>query len=154
MSKEIHLNRKSFREYIDSAEEGMSYAVAVRGRSMFPCLLDGVSVVYLRKPKAGEYSPKKGDIVFFRRKSGAYVLHRIYKVKKDATLVINGDAQNWFEETEVSAVCGVVERFLRKKHTISVNNPAYKIAVSLWQLILPLRPAIFKTAKIFKNRRK
>lgn len=63
------------------------------GWSMAPLLSNGGQQVILRVPQK---PLKKGDIIFYRRKSGQFVLHRIVRVK-DGTYTLCGDNQTEFE---------------------------------------------------------
>lgn len=150
-NKQLRLNRHTFAEYIKGAEVGKVYAVQVLGNSMYPFLVNKKSVVYMEKPDLSKYKAQKGDIVFFKRADGRFVLHRIYKVKKDGTLIINGDAQNWFETTTVDSICGVVKSITRKKRTFSVKNPIYLLCVFLWRCLLPVRQPILKLKSKIKR---
>lgn len=53
---------------------GEKVFLTVTGNSMLPFLADGRDRVVLQRI---EKRPKKGDIIFYRRKNGAYVLHRV-----------------------------------------------------------------------------
>ena len=61
-------------------DRGETVQLTVTGHSMEPYLKEGRDKVFLRRI---DTPPKKGDIVFFKRKSNAYVLHRVVKVKSD-----------------------------------------------------------------------
>ena len=59
-------------------EDGNSVSLNVSGMSMFPFLEHERDTVYFEAPKR---NLQKGDIVFYQRSNGQYVMHRIYKVK-------------------------------------------------------------------------
>ena len=81
-------------EFLDNvcqmlAEGRSNIPVPVAGGSMVPFLHHG-DTVFLSVPD----SPlKRGDIVLYQRSSGRYILHRIWKVRADGSLVMVGDAQ-------------------------------------------------------------
>ena len=85
------------REYLnvlrELTEEGKEVSLLITGSSMSPFLIHGRDHVYFRKP---DRDLKKGDIVFFQRDSGQYVMHRILRIRKDGYYLV-GDGQ-----TEVS----------------------------------------------------
>ena len=89
---------------------GEKVALTVTGNSMKPFLEDGRDKAVLQKI---EKPPKKGDIVFYRRKNGAYVLHRVVE-KKGNNYYFSGDAQTRVEgpveKKQLLAVCREVER--------------------------------------------
>lgn len=85
------------REYVaalkEMVEQGMEVSLTIFGTSMEPFLIDKRDKIYFRKP---EGSIKKGDMVFYRRESGAYVMHRVIKVKKNY-YYLAGDHQTFLE---------------------------------------------------------
>lgn len=89
---------------------GERVVLAVTGKSMLPFLEEGRDSVILGKLQK---RPKRGDIVLYRRKSGAYVLHRVVK-RKDNIYWFSGDAQRKIEgpvsEDSLIAVCTGVLR--------------------------------------------
>ena len=68
---------------------GAEVPLVVTGSSMVPFLRDRRDTVYLKSP---EYAPiRTGDILFFRRESGQWILHRLHHRTAEGLLVINGD---------------------------------------------------------------
>ena len=72
------------REVLDSGGE---FSIRPHGTSMLPMLSDGGDTVILRKK-----SPEVGDVVFYKRDSGEYVMHRLIKKRKDGYMM-RGDNQ-------------------------------------------------------------
>ena len=85
------------REYVavlkDMAEQGHEVSMTVAGTSMEPFLHHNRDKIYFRKTDG---TIKKGDMVFYQRKTGAYVMHRVMKVKKQQYYMA-GDHQTFFE---------------------------------------------------------
>ena len=71
------------------AEGKANVPVPIRGISMRPFLYDG-DYAYL-SPLPGKI--KKGDILLFQRENRQYVLHRVYKTRRDGSLLMLGDSQ-------------------------------------------------------------
>lgn len=102
------------REYVavlkDMVEQGHEVSMTVVGTSMEPFLLHNRDKIYFRKP---EGPIKKGDMVFYRRDSGAYVMHRVMRVKKQQYYMA-GDHQTFLEgpigEKQIFAKVVSVER--------------------------------------------
>lgn len=82
------------KKYLDTVcqllQEGQTNVpVPVTGTSMCPFLHPG-DIAYLNRiPSA----PKRGDIVLFTRADGSFVLHRVFRVKKDGSFLLLGDNQ-------------------------------------------------------------
>lgn len=69
-------------------EGGGEFRLYPHGTSMLPLLRQGLDSVALTSP---EGKRKRGEILFYRRESGQYVLHRLVKIKKDGSLIFSGD---------------------------------------------------------------
>lgn len=101
---------------------GEKVLLSVTGNSMKPFLFEGRDKVVLQKIKK---PPKRGDIVFFRRKNGAYVLHRVAQKRGDV-YYFSGDAQKRTEgpvgKKRLLAVCKEV---IRDEKRISDKSPVW-----------------------------
>ena len=66
------------REYVsmlrELTEEGREVSMLIAGSSMNPFLIHQRDSICFRKP---DRELKKGDMVFFQRPDGAFVMHRI-----------------------------------------------------------------------------
>ncbi len=85
------------REYVaalkEMVEQGMEVSMTIFGTSMEPFLIDKRDKIYFRKT---EDPIKKGDMVFYQRKTGEYVMHRVLKVRKHQ-YYLAGDHQTFLE---------------------------------------------------------
>lgn len=137
----------------DSISKGQEVNLTVTGDSMYPLLKSRVDTVVLAMPK----TLKKRDIVFFRRDNGAYILHRILKIK-NGVLTIAGDNEMEKEfPVYENQVVGVVKSFKRKGRNYSVDESWYKLYSFFWCLFFPIRPFMLKTLiklATIRNRRK
>ncbi len=84
-------------EYIsvlrELAESGHEVCVKVSGHSMYPFLHSGRDTAFFKKP---DRELRVGDIVFYQRFNGQYILHRICKID-DSGLYMLGDSQQRIE---------------------------------------------------------
>ena len=127
-------------EYVSNlkqlVEAGHEVVIAVAGRSMEPFLHHQKDRVLLRKP-AG--SPKLGDIVFYQRKTGQYVLHRIFR-KKPEGYYLMGDHQLDVEgPVREDAIFAVVTEVERNGRWFSVETFSWKAACGIWRMLYPVR---------------
>lgn len=134
--------------------EGGPFFLRVTGSSMEPFLRherDHVILVSDEKFRLGS-----GEIIFFRRKDGSCILHRIIKMENDEFLV-NGDAQIWTEWIQKEQILAVAEGIVRKGVYISCKNPIYRCSVKIWGLLRPIRRYIFvatsRIKKIFRKQK-
>ena len=127
--------------------DGTDVTILVTGNSMRPMLTNLKSTVTLTKcdPKA----LKKGDIPFYRRNNGQYVLHRIIRVHED-TYDIIGDHQTEIEYgvPKENVLC-VVKNFTRKGKTYACSDLNYRMYAALWRWSVPLRGIMLKTKRVF-----
>ena len=128
-------------------DQGKSVKFTVVGNSMYPVFRSGVDTVTLKKID----TVSKYDIIFYRRDSGEYVLHRIVGKGKDGWKLC-GDNQLLVEyPVKNENIIGVVTEFSRKKKTVPISKLWYKIYSFIWVNLIPLRPTMFGVAKVVKN---
>lgn len=78
-----------------AVQNGDSFSFCSYGNSMKPFIPNGTHIITL-SPIVSEL--KKNDVVFYRRRSGAFVLHRIIKAEKDGSFTLCGDNQGFLEK--------------------------------------------------------
>ena len=106
----------------ETLDSGKSFKISPNGGSMLPLIRQGVDSVYIKKPTE---PLKKYDIVFFKRKNGAFVLHRIVKIERDG-YALCGDNQ-WLAEHGIKRcdVIGIVCEIERGDVRFSCDDPKY-----------------------------
>lgn len=139
--------------YLDTVAELLkngqrAVPVPVSGVSMRPFLREGDTVFLDPLPE----KLRPGDIILFTRPTGQYVLHRIAAVRKDGTLLMQGDAQQWQETVNDPArVCGIVSGANRKGKLVSPKDTVWKFYAVSWRLASPVRPVIFRAYGALKK---
>lgn len=124
-------------------EAGAEVPLTVTGSSMVPFLRHGRDTVFLRGPD--QCPPRVGDILLFRRDNGQWVLHRLHHRTGDGLLVINGDAQTWFETIRPEQAAGVAVRVRRGEgEPFSPRRWDWRLLTLVWKLLRPVRPALLK----------
>lgn len=122
---------------------GASCLLTVTGSSMVPFLHHERDTVVLAKP--GKERLKPGQILFFRRRNGTYILHRLRRVEKDGSLLICGDAQTWTERIRLPQVVGVVVAVQRPDgRIVSCDGLSWRLRSALWYPTRPFRPLLFR----------
>lgn len=149
MSNSIHIAEYDsvIREVLESGGEFRMYP---HGTSMRPLLRQGIDSVVLEKMKR---APKKNDILFYQRKDGSYILHRVWEVT-DTGLTLVGDNQRMLEYgvTE-EQIIGYVTRIYRGEKEINCDGLWYRMYLWLWQfmvirrLVLPVTNRLFNIMK-------
>lgn len=127
---------------IDIINEGKDVNLLISGNSMSPFLVHKRDTIIISKPKDSFY---KGEMVFYIRDNGQYVMHRIHHINSKGELFIVGDAQNYIEgPIQPNQVFGVVHKAIRKGKLISKGDFWYDFFEKLWIRIVPLRRIISK----------
>ena len=131
MSKRVSMDEMAplIREIL--AESGEVSFVSA-GVSMLPTIRDRKDTVTLVRPQS---RLKKGDVPFYQRDNGQYILHRVIYVNGD-TYVMRGDNQ-WENEYNVrhDQIIGVLHSFDRDGKTYKVTDTGYKLYVKFLPLI-------------------
>ena len=122
-------------EYRTLVQQVDMVPLVVSGSSMTPFLVHGRDTVYLSK--VGR-PLRRGDIVLYRRKSGAYILHRICRVR-DGAFDIVGDAQTvierGIEEKQIFAVVRAAKRTGRRQLPgVDAGAPDLQAALDMVEL--------------------
>lgn len=64
-------------------EEGKEVSMIISGSSMNPFLIHHRDSILMKKPDG---PVRRGDMVFYQRPSGAYVMHRVHHIDKNGML--------------------------------------------------------------------
>lgn len=144
------------REYISVLRslinEGKEVTFLVTGSSMTPFLINERDTVFLKKP---DRDLQRGDIVFYQRENGQFVLHRIHKVH-DEFLDMIGDGQTDIEYgVRKEQVFAIVYKVRRKGRLIEPGSFWWNFFAKIWIRIIPVRKLVsglYSIISIFKKR--
>ncbi|MBQ9833164.1 MAG: S24/S26 family peptidase [Clostridia bacterium] len=127
--------------YKELIDEGREVKLTVAGYSMEPFLKNGRDKVLLGKVSR---PLKRGDIAFYVRPTGQYVLHRIKKICGEDCYFV-GDSQIAVEgPIKSSAVFAVATAVYRKDKLLKKGDFLWEVFEHLWLMLLPMRRMIFK----------
>ncbi len=122
--------------------------LVISGSSMTPFLVHGRDTVYLsnvRKPL------QRGDMVLYRRHSGSYILHRVYRVEKNSYTMV-GDAQTQLEPgIRPDQILALVTAVRRKGMLLQKGSFWWDFFEKVWIRMVPLRPAVRKAYARLRN---
>lgn len=136
----------SLKELVETGEE---VAVPVSGSSMTPFLGDSRDWILMKKP---ERQFRVGDMVFYQRNSGQFVMHRIYKVKPEGCYMI-GDSQ-WQQEGPIAKeqIFAYIIKVKRKEKWIGPGNLCWEFFEHIWIRLVPLRKSLTKIYLVLKGK--
>ena len=143
MQRQTVDNTALFEEIRAMLAQGLDARFTVSGNSMWPTLAHNRDSVVVRACT----KPKRGDVVLLCPMEGQYLLHRVYKVRKDRIYTC-GDG-NCFRDGAfpVSCVMGTVVTLERKGKQIPVSSLRYRLCTTLWRWAYPVRRLLLKIKK-------
>ena len=104
---------------IDILKDGKDVNLLITGHSMSPFLRHKRDTIIISKPDGNFY---RGQMVFYRRENGQYVMHRIHHIKQDYLYMI-GDHQVVIEgPINKQQVFGVVHKVIRNGKEYEINS--------------------------------
>ena len=139
--------------YLDAVcrmiEEGREYVpVPVKGVSMRPFLRNADFAYLTALPK----TIKKGDILLFQRENRQYVLHRVYKIKKDGSFLMLGDNQKIPEPVSPCQLRAKVSFVRCGGEECRPGTFRWWFFACPWRLFAPWRPQIAKLLALFRKK--
>lgn len=119
---------------------GGEFRMYPKGVSMLPLIVQNRdSVVLMRN---SDQPAKKHDIVFYRRKNGQFVLHRVMKIEKDGSYTMCGDNQTVLEKgIEKEQIIGYVAKLYKGEKERNLKSIGHRLYV-LFYCCMPIRKAI------------
>ncbi len=147
MSEKVHLaDMENVME--DTLSAGGTVTFTITGTSMRPLLFHERDQAELER-RIDEY--KRGDVIFYKRKTGVFVLHRIVKFK-DGEYTVCGDGQVDLESGILpNQILARAIGFTRNGKSIDINSLTYKIYSQLWIIARPFRGYIFALTSRIKK---
>lgn len=139
-------------EYVSAlrelTEQGNEVSLIISGNSMAPFMRHQRDSICFAKPKR---PLKKGDMVFYQRDNGQFIMHRIVKVTPQG-YNITGDAQSEIEQNvREDQIFAVVTKVCRKGKWIGPGDFWWEFYEKVWVNIIPLRRIIRKTYGMIKK---
>lgn len=141
---------KAIREILDLGE---SAVISLTGSSMTPFLVHERDRIYI-SPLQGHL--KRGDMAFFQRANGQYVMHRICRVicleDGETGYFFIGDAQRQAEgPVREKQVFGVITAVCRKGRWIGPGNFWWEFFEHIWLCMIPFRGLARRAYGVFQK---
>ena len=130
-------------------ESGHEVRLTVEGWSMSPFLIHRRDIIWFRKPHR---KLRRGDMVFYQRATGQYVMHRICRIRREGYYLV-GDAQQEIEgPLEEGRIFALVTAAERKGKRIGPGNPWWLFFAGPWLWVIPMRRRILNAyGKLFRR---
>ena len=121
------------------AEDGDVVSMQIAGSSMSPFLCHRRDYIYFTRP---EGKLRRGDMVFYQRDSGRYVMHRIWKVRPEGYYLV-GDAQTQIEgPLRRDQIFARIIKVKRKGKMLEPGNFWWEFFEHVWIRIIPVRKVL------------
>jgi len=131
-------------------EEGRDVSLIISGSSMAPFLVHHRDEIFFGQPGR---PLRRGDMVFYQRPNGQYVMHRICRVKPDGYYIV-GDAQTEIEGPVARGqIFALVKKVKRKGKWLGPDDFWWKFFERAWIRMIPLRPFVVKAYALFSGTR-
>lgn len=125
-------------DLLQTLEHTEAVPLVISGNSMYPFLVHGRDTVYLSKLTG---PVKRGDMVLYRRNSGQYILHRVYRAGE--TLELIGDGQVGIEPgIGYSQLLAGVSAVRRKGRLLRPGHPVWFFYGKIWIRVIRGRPRL------------
>jgi len=137
------MKKVNTREYVsvlrELTEQGKEVSMLISGNSMSPFLIHERDYICFKKP---DRELRAGDMVFYQRPTGRFVMHRIWKVKPDGYYIV-GDAQTEIEgPVKEEQIFAIITRVKRGGKWIVPGDFWWWFFEKVWIRMIPLRPVI------------
>lgn len=128
------------------------------GDSMLPLLRQGRDLLVIERPSAWKENAgdtanrlKRLDVPLYKRDNGAYVLHRIIRVRKN-DYVLCGD-NRYHREYGITDrhIIGVLKAVVRDGKEISVEDKKYRIYAHVWCDFFLLRAVVLRGKRLVQK---
>ena len=127
------------------AEEGKEVNMRIAGNSMLPFLVHERDYICFKKP---DRELKRGDMVFYQRKNGRYIMHRIWKVKA-GKYYMTGDAQREIEgPIEREQIFALITKVRRKGKDVEPGDFWWEFFEHVWICVVPFRRILMRMYRV------
>lgn len=122
-------------------EQGQEVSMLISGSSMAPFLIHERDSICFRQP---ERPLRKGEMVFYQRDNGQFVMHRICNVKPEGYYIV-GDAQTVIEgPIREDQIFAVITKVKRKGKWNEPGDFWWEFFEHVWIHMIPMRRYIMK----------
>lgn len=145
LSEITNIKKVDTREYVsvlrDLTREGREVSMVISGNSMFPFLIHGRDSICFKAPWR---EPRRGDMVFFERSTGQFVMHRILRKTPEGYYII-GDAQKDVEgPVQREQIFAIIIKVCRKGKWLKPRDFWWEFFEHVWLRLIPMRSILVR----------
>ena len=132
----------------DLIDEGREVGLLISGSSMEPFLKHQRDYICFKAP---DRELAAGDMVFYQRGNGQYIMHRIYKVAPEGYYLV-GDHQVEIEgPLDRAQIFALVTKVKRNGRWIGPKDPAWNFFARLWPRTVGVRSVTGRVKRKLKR---
>lgn len=140
---------EEYRRLLETEQNVHALPLVISGSSMTPFLVHGRDTVYLSRL---ERPIRRGDVLLYQRRNGAYVLHRVYSVEQGSCTMV-GDAQTELEPGICrDQVIAIMTSAQRKGKRQAPGCFWWEFFEKVWIRMVPVRRAVWNGYSALKGR--
>ncbi len=130
-------------------EEGNEVSMRIAGNSMSPFLVHERDTILFRKP---DRELKKGDMVFYQRRNGQFIMHRICRIAPEGYYLV-GDAQVEIEgPLQREQIFALIIKVHRKGRWIGPGDFWWDFFERIWIHLIPIRRQMVRGYSLFTGK--
>lgn len=142
---------EEYRKILEENASVEALPLVISGSSMTPFLVHGRDTVYLSRLTR---PVRRGDVLLYQRRSGAYILHRVYRVEGDNYTMV-GDAQTELEPgIRREQVIAIMTAALRKGRRQAPGCFWWEFFEKIWIRMVWLRKPMWRIYSLIAGKRK
>lgn len=111
----------------EAFDNDKTFKMPVKGTSMLPFINEKHYVILQKVDRL-----KRNDIILYKRESGQFVLHRIFKVKKDHYVLLGDNQVHREYPIYENQVIGKVISVIKGNKTHNLKGVKYKLYLFFW----------------------
>lgn len=139
-NREMAVRTVDTREYVsilrELVQEGKEVSMTIAGSSMSPFLCHARDRICFKAPWR---EPRRGDMVFYERPNGQFVMHRILRQTPQGYDII-GDAQIAVEHgVQREQIFAIITKVCRKGKWMQPGDFWWEFFGHVWLRVIPLR---------------
>ena len=136
-----------FRELTKADKE---VGMMIAGNSMSPFLIHERDYIHFKKP---DRPLKRGDMVFYQRKNGQFIMHRICRVTTNGFYMV-GDAQTEIEgPIDREQIFALITMVRRKGRLTKPGDFWWEFFARVWIRMIPIRHVLMRTYTFFRGKK-
>ncbi|MEE1038810.1 MAG: S24/S26 family peptidase [Eubacterium sp.] len=128
-------------------EEDKEVGLLISGNSMAPFLVHERDYIYFKKP---DRPLQPGDMVFYQRENGQFIMHRIFDIRDNGYYMLGDDQFQIEGPLQRSQIFALVTKVKRNGKVLGPEDFLWKFFRGPWRKSYSLRRFLFRVCRRIK----